>query len=482
MSKVANRIVKALSIPSSDVYEIGHCIVAVNPVWQGAIQQWIDTNGQKWYKNWFEKGYMASKVFTGPADIDFTWCLHRDFLTSAPATLAQQSVRFKPIGLGQGASNSDAFRTKAKGVFVASTAGRFAQTPNYYPGQTFIFPETLSVVGVQQQFCGLPFGPDYDVSVPMRPEGLAALSTEPAGSYLMGGSCVANAVDSPILNMLLIEGPSTFDYGEVCPQYEFFLVMNNTIRQDMLTASIREPSLKLRSDSVELENDPTGGLGYLRMYTKSSVNPFDFIPAFRPYAEEVFESDQTVEGVSMSSIRSVWDKEAVFVGGFAGDPGVRTSFPVGVTDDDEAEALAVADLEALVFTIKASDVIYVTATETDGTHIAARLTSELAEIVIKRQSVRGTTLTVNVDANEAPDGDNVAMQATYAKLMAARSAQSVVGAAQKELRKHGQSDQVGYSTLVAAAKLMSYDQRLIASTLLIPGMVYDNATAALIKG
>lgn len=476
MSRVANRIISALSIPKDDVYEISPFVVAVKPIWQGVIQQWLDTNGQKWYKNWFSKGYMASRVFTGSAPSDHTWCLHRGFLTSAPATLAQQSVRFKSLGLGRLGSNGSNFTATVKGVFAASTAGRYSDSaPNA------VLAEGLSISGVQKQFCGLPFGPNYDIDVPMRPNNTVAASGKEAGSYVVSGTCTPAGLGMPLLNMLLIEGPSTFDYGEVCSMYEFFLVMNNTIRQDMLAASVREPGLKLRADSVELENDPTGGLGYLRMSAKSSVNPFDFIPSFRPYAESIFESDGTVEGVSMSSIRDTWSKESVFVGGFAGNADVRTSFPVGVVDDDDAEAIAVADLKALLVTVKSSDAISIAATKSDGTALNAEVTVALADVVIKRQSVRGTPVTLVIDAKKAPAGDTDAIAATYANLIAAKSAVSVVGDAQKELRRHGQRDQVGYSALIAAAKLMSYQERVIASTLLIPGTVYDNTTMALLS-
>lgn len=474
MSRVANRIIAALSIPAEDVFEIGPNVVAVAPVWQVAIQQWVNDNGQEWYNNWFKKGYLASKVQVGVPTTQYVWCIHRGSVTAAPRTLAEQCVRFLPTGLGSRATHDSPFKTRVQGVVVANTVGRFSDNPDY----NTIIPEVSSVTGVQKCFAGTPLGADVDVVVPMHPnDAVAVVGGGEAGFYVMSGSITPVALPSPILNMLLIEGPSTFDYGEVSPWYEFFLVMNNTVRQDMIVANQREPSLKLRSDSTALENDPTGGLGYLKMSVKTSINPFDMIPNFRPYADEIFESDQAVESVAMSDIRSRWNSETVFVGGFAGSETLRTSFPEGVTEDDTAEAIASLDATAVAMTILSSDVVYVSATDVTGKVTTASLTGSLAVVVTKRLSVRGVECTVTVNAITAPAGDGPAIMALLAELESAMNSQSVASNAQTDLRKTGQTDQVGYSTLVAVTKLMSYDQRIIASSLLIPGMVYDNTTA-----
>lgn len=475
MSRVAKRIIAALSIPATDVFEIGPNVVAVTPIWRSAIQQWVNDNGQEWYSNWFKKGYSASKIQVGTPETQYVWCIHRGLVTAAPLTLAEQCVRFRPTVLGSRGTNDSAFMTEKQGVVMANAVGHYSNDTYY--GDT-ILPEELPITGVQKYFMGAPFGANVDIVVPMRPNGTAVVGGgKEAGTYVMGGSITPFALLPSILNMLLIEGPSTFDYGEVSPWYEFFLVMNDTVRQDMIEANKREPSLKLRSDLTALENDPTGGLGYLKMSEKTLINPFDMIPNFRPYADEIFESDQVVESVAMSDIRDRWKSETVFVGGFAGNEILRTSFPEGVTEDDTAEAIASLDATVVDMVIRSSNVVEVSATGADGKVTTASLTGSLAVVVTKRLSVRGIKCTVAVSARTAPVGDGQAIMALLAELGSAMNSQSVVSNTQTNLRKMGQTDQVGYSALVATTKLMSYDQRIIASSLLIPGMVYDNTTA-----
>lgn len=473
MSRVANRIIAALSIPPADVFEIGPNVVAVQPIWQTAIQEWVNNNAQEWYNNWFQKGYHASKVQVGSQTTQYVWCIHRSTITAPPSTLAEQCARFRPVGLGSRMTNEDVFRTLVQGVVTANVVGRYGENSHRKAAIT----EEVPMTGVQRQFAGEPIGADAHIALRMRPEDTTAGGGDEIGLYLTSATITPVELPSPVLNMLLIEGPSTFDYGEVSKWYEFFLAMNNTVRQDMIAANQREPSLKLRSDSVALENDPTGGLGYLKMSVKTSINPFDMVPNFRPYADEIFESDQVVESVAMADIRSRWSSETVFVGGFVGDETLRTSFPEGVTDDDAAEAVASLDVTAVSMTVQSSDVVYVTATRESGAIVTASLTGALAVVVAKRLSVRGITCTVSISDQTTPSGDGAAIMALVAQLGSATRAQSVVTNAQADLRTSGQTDQVGYSALVATTKLMSYDQRIIAASLLIPGMVYDNATA-----
>lgn len=474
MSRVAKRIITALSIPAKDVFEIGPNVVAVAPIWQTAIQQWVNDNGQEWYSNWFKKRYLASKIQVGTPETQYVWCIHRGPVTAKPRTLAEQCVRFRPTVLGSHPTNDSAFWTKAQGIVMANTVGRYNEST--YWGDAII-PEDTSITGIQKHFAGAPFGADVNIVVPMRPANTVAVGGKEEGVYVMNGDLTPAELPPPILNMLLIEGPSTFDYGEVSPWYEFFLVTNNTVRQDMIEANRREPSLGLHRDLTALENDPTGGLGYLKMSVKTSINPFDMIPNFRPYADEIFESDQVVESVAMSDIRNRWNSETVFIGGFAGDETLRTSFPEGVTEDNEAEAIASLDAATVAMVIQSSDMVSVSATDVNGKVATASLTGSLAVVVAKRLSVRGVKCTVTVSARTAPAGDGPAIMALLAELGSAINSQSVVSHVQTNLRKMGQTDQVGYSALVATTKLMSYDQRIIASSLLIPGMVYDNTTA-----
>lgn len=473
MSRVANRIINALSIPAVDVYEIGPNVVAVNPVWQTAIQQWVNDHGQKWYSNWFGKGYLASKVQIGSPTTQHVWCIHRGRLKAAPKTLAEQCARFRPLTLGTRPTNDSCFTATVQGIVMANTAGRMCDDDR----GNLVIAEITTITGVQKQFAGTPIGANVDIIVNMRPDKTLATVGSEAGPYIVAGRLTSTVLPAPKLNMLLIEGPSTFDYGEVSPWYEFFLVMNTTLRQDMIEASQREPQLKLRSDSVNLENDPAGGLGYLRIPNRTSINPFHMIPNFRPYADEIFISNEMVGSVPMSDIRKNWRAETVFVGGFSGDEVLRTSFPEGVTDDDEAERIASLDTTSATMTIRSSNAVFVHAKGADGVAVTATLTGDLAVVVLKRLSMRGIRCTVNVDTSTAPKGDGQGIMALLVELGAAMNAQSVLASAQTNLRTGGQTDQVGYSALVAAAKLMSYDQRLIASSLLIPGMVYNDVTA-----
>lgn len=479
MSRVARRIINALSIPSHDVYEIGPNVVAVNPIWKIAIQRWVGDNGQRWYRNWFDKGYLATKVSVGSPSTQYVWCIHRGPLTDTPTTLAEQCVRYVPMGLGLRNTNDTPLVSIAQGIVAAHVAAREGYDESYQNGGPVA--EIVPIVGVQKQFAGTAFGANVNFNVPMRLGNNYMVGAGPSvkitGTYVSVGSMKPVALPSPMSNMLLIEGPSTFDYGEVSPWYEFFLVMNATIRQDMTAANEREPSLKLRADSSELDNDPTGGLGYLKMTVKTSINPFDMIANFRPYADEIFQSNQTIESVAMSDIRKCWASESVFVGGFAGDETLRTSFPKGVTDDDTAEALAMVDAKTAHFTIRSSDAVLVDATPEGGTTVTGTLTADLAVIVAKRLSMRGVQCTISTYGGLETVGEEVSISSLMSRMVSATHSGSVVARAQRDLRTEGQTDQVGYSTLVATAKLMSYDQRMIASTLLIPGMVYDNTTA-----
>lgn len=194
MSRVANRIINALSIPSGDVYEIGPNVVAVNPVWHTAIQQWVDEHGQKWYSNWFKKGYLATKVRVGTPENQYVWCIHRGNVSSVPATLAEQCVRFTPMSLGTEWTNA-IYTGRAQGVILASAAGRLAHSDMY---DVSVPPEQIAVTSVQKRFVGLPFGAEVDIRLPMKPANIVSSGGEDAGSYVVTGTLTPAQLPPPV--------------------------------------------------------------------------------------------------------------------------------------------------------------------------------------------------------------------------------------------------------------------------------------------
>lgn len=477
MSRVANRIINALSIPESDVFRISPFIVAVNPSWAGAINQWVANEGQTWYQRWFAKDYRASRVVIGSAETNRIWCLHRGDIEAKPNTLAEQSQRLKTVVVGTKLSNDQPFSGNAQGIVSAFVVGR----TSYHPTDPAIIPESLNITGVQRQFAGVAIGGNVSVNVAMRPDGASAVPSYETGSYIIGATLTSYGMPADsLMNMILIEGPSSFDYGEVSPWYEYVLVTNATLKTDLQQAIAREPTLKTSQDIGKLDDDPTGGLGYFRPYIKTSFNPFDLMPQFRSFAEDIFASNESVGTTPMSTIRSNWESKEMFVGAFTGDASVKTSLPTAVDVGTVSDFVGAGYTSALI-TIRQSSVVMFEGTIDGVTHPAVTVGSDDAVLLAKRLAIQGCNCEVTHNLAGGPLGDAIAVAALTAEIFSAVNSDTAVWAAQNALRDGNVYDQAGTAALVGAMGVMSKEQRLVASMLVVPGTVYDNTTAALVN-
>lgn len=234
----------------------------------------------------------------------------------------------------------------------------------------------------------------------------------------------------------------------------------------------------VREDVSQLDNDPAGGIAYYLIRSRDRLNPFHMIPAFNPAAEELFASDERIGDVPMSTIRKNWAEQTVMVGVYNGTDELSCAVPDEELSADAAAAMK-GELTRVTFTVVSPVDVDVRFTN-GSTSVTDRVDGNTATRIVRNMAIREVPVTVGQALTSSITLDSEAV-ALYGKLKGASAVTIKVQDSQHNLRSDGQRGQIGYACLVAAAGLVNRDQRRVASALLIPGVVYDNTTAMLLR-
>lgn len=480
MADHAARIITALSIPPSDWVRLDSGIVAVNSTWEAAITNLLNSdNKYRSFKWWWAKNYRATKSFLD-ADLPI-WLLHKGTGGASLKPTAHINAVVTELGTPNPSStswNGGYTQLASKGCVVvygsvpmiSDTLGNAATVP-VLMSQTKLWG---TVVGATRK-CNQLYASDVGVA------SFSSGTTTAYKPYAFTTAQLTTTIAVPgntNVDWRLLTGPVCLTWGEVSPWFTLIGTTNNEALTSMMSGqTVGDPTWRTNStDAVNsLASRPNDVLIYASRKGGPEINPYYLIPDMKAYAQKVYASDETVDGISLAIVRRNYQAATEFV---------------GVVGAEMAAAAPNRVYQNIDIVAYQDGVVKVTSTTVDGvTTVSTKSLDEILYMIAEHRPL-GTVVTVAANNGKYASGaqlasDGMGAAVNYGAIANAISNASMLISSAPRLNATGENGAFGLGIIADCSGLATYKQRTVVNMLVRPEAMTDMrvlATFANAKG